>query len=829
MLLFNINCIFAQVGIATTSPDAQLDIRSSSQTTPSITDGILIPKINTFSVTNPTIAQQGMLVYLNAPTTFGGNPKAIGFYYWDFATLDWIGISSSSNGDHDWYEEGTTLAPNTITDDMFHTGNVAIGKNTTDFPLEVQNTTLDRTINATSVFNLTNAITKYGLNNSITGSSNDVLNGISNSVITTGTSSNIGITNVVTNPNSASLFGISNFATNSFNGNSTGISNSALSFNGTAIAVDNSVNSSGTGVSTGVNNTINSVGTGIQYGVRNTMNNTGLNTKYGILSDLSGVSSLDQFGVRNNISVGGDGVKYGVYNNMTSTTGNGIMTGTVNAISATGNGIKYGVHNIISGSGSGANYGTYNSVFGSNTNVNFGTNNEMSSTTNSNIFGTSNYINASGIGIKYGTYSLINSGSGGTHYGVYSEVLKVGATNFAGYFLGNVGIGTTTANTYTFPPSRGINNQIMVSNGTGIVSWQNPSFIQDHDWYEVGTVLAPDAITDSMFHSGNVSIGKNTNTYPLDVTSATRTINSVTTNATSSSILGTNSAASGSGSNGHGVAGYTNQSNSFGVYGENYNANGFAITGYNLVGSGAGGGTGIYGVTSQSAGFGMFSRNLNTSGTGLISSGTNSIANYLTSGSGGAFTGLGTGIYGYSTTAGIGEAIYSNQFGNITRVNYWSGFTQYKIIGAGTVSTIAKGLDDEKVVLHCTEAPEIYFEDYGQGQLLNGNAHIEIDPIIAKNITVNYKHPLRVYIQLEDNCNGVFVTNKTGSSFDVKELASGQSNAKFQYHIVGNRADEVLPNGRISRNADARFEPAPKDHETKEAKSVAIGKPTTLE
>lgn len=344
----------------------------------------------------------------------------------------------------------------------------------------------------------------------------------------------------------------------------------------------------------------------------------------------------------------------------------------------------------------------------------------------------------------------------------------------------------------------------------------------DDDWYKVGTTLAPTSITDAMFHSGNVSIGKNTNTYPLDVTSATRTINSTTTSATNAAIWGINATTSGTSTGGHGIAGITNQSNSYGSYGENTNANGYGIFANNSAANVGGSGIGAFGATSQSAGFGIFGRNFNASGTGGIFGGNNISAYYLVAGSGSASTGQSTGVYARSLTNGIGEAIYSDQFGSITRVNYYSGFIQYKILGAGTVSTTAKDLNGERVVLHCTETPEILFEDYGQSQLSNGSAHIEIDPIIAKNIVVNEKHPLRVYIQLEDNCNGVFVTNKTGNSFDVIELGSGTSNAKFQYHIIGNRADEVLPNGRISKNADARFEPAPKDRETKQTAVIDI-------
>ena len=50
------------------------------------------------------------------------------------------------------------------------------------------------------------------------------------------------------------------------------------------------------------------------------------------------------------------------------------------------------------------------------------------------------------------------------------------------------------------------------------------------------------------------------------------------------------------------------------------------------------------------------------------------------------------------------------------------------------------------------------------------------------------------------------VKNKTPHGFDVVELGGGASSMPFQWHIVGNRADEAAANGRVSRNADARFE-----------------------
>lgn len=98
-LVFVINSSKAQVGIGTTNPNAQLDVVSSNPAAPANNDGILIPKIDVFPATNPTALQQGMLVYLTTATTFGGNSKPIGFYYWDNVTTNWIGLQTTANTD----------------------------------------------------------------------------------------------------------------------------------------------------------------------------------------------------------------------------------------------------------------------------------------------------------------------------------------------------------------------------------------------------------------------------------------------------------------------------------------------------------------------------------------------------------------------------------------------------------------------------------------------------------------------------------------------------------------------------------------------------------
>jgi len=135
---------FAQVGINTTTPNALLDIRATSATAPTNTDGLLIPKVDVFPTTNPTDAQHGMLVYLT--TTSGSN--APGFYYWDNPTTSWVCIGDCASGNN-WALAGNTV--NATTDFMgstndadviFKRNNVhagRIGANNTSFGVDALN------------------------------------------------------------------------------------------------------------------------------------------------------------------------------------------------------------------------------------------------------------------------------------------------------------------------------------------------------------------------------------------------------------------------------------------------------------------------------------------------------------------------------------------------------------------------------------------------------------------------------------------------------------------------------------------------------------------
>ncbi len=118
----------SQIGVNTTTPNAMLDVESTN-------NGVLISRVALTSITdaitviNPAggALSTSTLVYNTA--TAGVIPDNVipGFYYWNNTISRWIPIAGNTTSDHDWYEEGTTIAPDAITDNMFHTGKVAIG------------------------------------------------------------------------------------------------------------------------------------------------------------------------------------------------------------------------------------------------------------------------------------------------------------------------------------------------------------------------------------------------------------------------------------------------------------------------------------------------------------------------------------------------------------------------------------------------------------------------------------------------------------------------------------------------------------------------------
>lgn len=755
------NTIFAQVGIGTTTPNSQLDIRSSNQAAPANNDGVLIPKVDAFPATNPTAAQQGMLVYLTTTTTFLATSRSPGFYYWNNPTSDWIGLNSTANGDHDWYESATTTPPDNINDNMYHMGNVSIGNNPL-FPnmsFQILNQNNDTSIYHANSSSSTNP--KYGIHNSMMNS-------------TTGTQ--YATYNNMVNPSNADKYGVYN----------------TFGFTGSGIntGVYNDLNSaSGTGVQTGVHTNIGNSGVAIHYGTRNVLTGTGAGVKYGIRNELSG------------------------------------------------NGNQTGNYNILYGTGTGLQIGTYN---------------EITTTNASAHTGVLSTLSGTGAGLKTGVYSYINPATGGTNYGIYSEVLKPGATNFAGYFLGNVGIGTTGGNMYTLPASRGTNGQIMQTNGTGVVSWQNPGSIA---WLTTGnagtiggniTTAGTNFIgtTDNQnidFRTNNIYRGRFSNLGEFFVGTLNTVITGDLANFVSNATFPW--AANGySGQNGAGVYGQiTGGATIFGAVQGEYNgtnAQGTGVRGISLTATaGTNFGsthTGVNGqaTTSGTYKFGVYGSGGTSARTGGvmgydygISIGAlgyyaSSAIDYGVYGFGQAYqTGIATGRFSDSfnekdTTIGLG--IYGGVMGGWVRGLKFGFHTKgetYSLYVDGNGYTnkplayLISSDGDSKTASYMSTSMKPEVTVNGKTLLENGKVFVAFEPSFSQ--IISNVDDVIITASPQGKSNGVYIDQITKDGFWIYENNDGTSNVKISWiaitKIKGEENPEV-PQELLANDFDQKME-----------------------
>jgi hypothetical protein len=125
-----------------------------------------------------------------------------------------------------------------------------------------------------------------------------------------------------------------------------------------------------------------------------------------------------------------------------------------------------------------------------------------------------------------------------------------------------------------------------------------------------------------------------------------------------------------------------------------------------------------------------------------------------------------------------------------------------------------------KVAMSAIESPQNWFEDAGSAELVNGSVVVALDPdfIETINTTLDYK----VFPVPNGDCKGLYVTKKTATSFEVRELGGGTASVRFDYRIMALRK-----NYEKVRFADHTNDPDPRKmmEEMKQRKKNGL-KPT---
>jgi hypothetical protein len=192
-------------------------------------------------------------------------------------------------------------------------------------------------------------------------------------------------------------------------------------------------------------------------------------------------------------------------------------------------------------------------------------------------------------------------------------------------------------------------------------------------------------------------------------------------------------------------------SNPAGVYGEGYTS-----------------ANGVMGVSSTTSYDGVFGVN---DGGGLALGGVNNSTTYPT---------LNLNNDTTSGSAPILNAIAPN-YGNYG----CTIFTNGNVVCSGTKSAVVPIAGARKVALYAVEAPEVWFEDFGSSKLETGVATIALDPVFLQTVNANVAY--HVFLTPGGDCKGLYVAQKTPTSFQVRELGGGESSVTFDYRIVARR------------------------------------------
>jgi len=119
-----------------------------------------------------------------------------------------------------------------------------------------------------------------------------------------------------------------------------------------------------------------------------------------------------------------------------------------------------------------------------------------------------------------------------------------------------------------------------------------------------------------------------------------------------------------------------------------------------------------------------------------------------------------------------------------------SGSAVFSVNENGT--TWASGVKGAKVetanhgqrMLYAMESPEVWFEDFGSAQLVDGQVVVIIDPIFAQ--TVNLTETYHVFLTPLGDCP-LYVSAKTPTSFTVRAMGGQTCAIAFDYRIVAKR------------------------------------------
>jgi hypothetical protein len=376
---------------------------------------------------------------------------------------------------------------------------------------------------------------------------------------------------------------------------------------------------------------------------------------------------------------------------------------------------------------------------------------------NTGVFGSGGPVGVKGFSSADGGFGVYGQTTGTNGNGVYGYSSAAGSTGVygrgsigvsgAGSSYGVFGTSSSTFGVYGYSEdanSAGVSGH---SSSTGVYGTGNTGVygVGTFGVLGAGTTYGVEGTSGNIGvygHTGNVGVSGEGSTYGVSGTSANWGVYGYSATQTGVHGAGGPYGVEGTGST-YGVHGYGGP---IGVQGDGttYGVHGTGLTG--VFGDGSSypfGGVGVYGLGSS----GVYAASSTIGGNGVL---------------GRAYGGTGN---------------YAGFFEGNVKINGDSTVT-------GTKSAVVATQDYGTRALYSVESAESWFEDFGTGQLANGEAVITIEPIFAQ--TVNLTADYHVFLTPLGDC-ALYVNRKSPTSFSVRATGGQTCSTAFDYRIVAKR------------------------------------------
>jgi hypothetical protein len=168
-------------------------------------------------------------------------------------------------------------------------------------------------------------------------------------------------------------------------------------------------------------------------------------------------------------------------------------------------------------------------------------------------------------------------------------------------------------------------------------------------------------------------------------------------------------------------------------------------------------------------------------------------------------SGSGTGVFGSSGSCFGGEFVGTpSNNGSSGSLRLSGNVVKFN----GEYSEALPHPDGSQRLLYVPLSPESWYEDFGRAELVEGRGRVEFDPDFAAILSID-DGDYHVFLTPEGDSNGLYVSSRSPTAFEVHEQQGGTSSLTFSYRVVVANKRKYAQAERLAKVEEPQSMPEP--------------------